>query len=228
MPNKNYFHSGETNPFSFFRIPRALMSDEKYHGLSTDAKLLYGLMLDRMCLSIQNNWLDDQGKVFIYFTLEEVQDILACGHNKAVHIMSELEEYDLIERHRQGQGKPAKIYVKAVITENSEQTDKMDGIQEARSADIRRSKKSTRALPDCKRLDFPDGDGNYTKKNYTDLSKINPSINREESPPTSEQAIETTQSPKGHTTQGSAAISGAVLASMSFGSTNDPCYHAVV
>lgn len=76
MPNKNYFHSGETNPFSFFRIPRALMSDEKYHGLSTDAKLLYGLMLDRMCLSIQNNWLDDQGKVFIYFTLEEVQDIL--------------------------------------------------------------------------------------------------------------------------------------------------------
>lgn len=120
MPNDNYFHSGETTPFSFFRIPRALMSDEKYRGLSTDAKLLYGLMLDRMGLSIQNNWLDGQDNVFIYFTLEEVQEVLACGHNKAVRLMSELEGCALIERHKQGQGRPAKIYVKAINTKNSE------------------------------------------------------------------------------------------------------------
>lgn len=216
MPNKNYFHSVETNPFSFFRIPRALMSDEKYHGLSTDAKLLYGLMLDRMGLSIQNRWLDEQDRAFIYFTLEEAQGVLVCGHNKAVRIMSELEEYSLIERHRQGQGKPAKIYVKTISTENMEQDDKAVNSQPSQTADLLESEKSTCTLPDCKCLDFPERDGNYTNKNYTDLSEINPSINREESPPTSEQTIETTQSPKGHATQSSAAHSGAALASMSF------------
>lgn len=217
MPNKNYFHSVETNPFSFFRIPRALMSDEKYHGLSTDAKLLYGLMLDRMGLSIQNGWLDGQDRVFIYFTLEEAQGVLACGHNKAVRIMSELEEYSLIERHRQGQGKPAKIYVKTISTENMEQDDKaVNSSQPSQTADLLESEKSTCTLPDCKCLDFPKRDGNYTKKNYTDLSKINLSINQEEVTPTSGQAIEPAQPPKRYTSQDSAAISGAVLASMSF------------
>lgn len=73
----------------------------------------------------------------------------------------------------------------------------MDGVQEARSADIRRSKKSTCTLPDCKCLDFPERDGNYTKKNYTDLSKINPSINQEKRHLTSGRAIETCNRQRG-------------------------------
>lgn len=216
MSKDNYFHNGDAHQFSFFRIPRALMADEKYCGLSTDAKLLYGLMLDRMGLSIQNGWLDEQDRAFIYFTLEEAQGVLSCGHNKAVRIMSELEEYSLIERHRQGQGKPAKIYVKTISTENTEQDDETVDSQPSQVADLLESEKSTCTLPDCKYLDFPERYRNYTKKNYTDLSKINLSINQEEAPPTSGQAIETPQPLKRCTTQDSAAISGAVLASMSF------------
>lgn len=216
MSKDNYLHNDDANQFSFFRIPRALMADEKYCGLSTDAKLLYGLMLDRMGLSLQNRWLDEQDRAFIYFTLEEAQGVLACGHNKAVRIMSELEEYFLIERHRQGQGKPAKIYVKTISNENTEQDDEAVNSQPPQTADLLESEKSTCTLPDCKCLDFPERDGNYTKKNYTDLSKINPSINQEEVTSTSGQAIESAQSPKMYTTQDSAAISGAVLASMSF------------
>ena len=216
MSKDNYFRNDDANQFSFFRIPRALMADEKYCGLSTDAKLLYGLMLDRMGLSIQNRWLDEQDRAFIYFTLEEAQGVLVCGHNKAVRIMSELEEYSLIERHRQGQGKPAKIYVKTISTENMEQDDKAVNSQPSQTADLLESEKSTCTLPDCKCLDFPKRDGNYTKKNYTDLRKINLSINQEEVTPTSGQAIEPAQPPKRYTSQDSTAISGAVLASMSF------------
>ena len=73
MPKFKYFHSDEAERFSFFRIPRALIKDERFHGLSTEAKLLYGLMLDRVGLSLRNGWLDEDNRVFIFYTLQEVQ-----------------------------------------------------------------------------------------------------------------------------------------------------------
>ena len=96
--NLNYIYSRETEDFGFFRIPRALVKDERFRNLSTDSKLLYGLMLDRMGLSLQNGWQDTEGRAFIYFTLEEIQTTLSCGHNKAVRLLAELEQYTLIER----------------------------------------------------------------------------------------------------------------------------------
>lgn len=110
-----YFHGHEAEQYSFYRIPKQLISDSRFRNVSTDAKLLYGLMLDRMGLSMKNGWLDEQGRVYIFFVLDEIQDLLQCGHEKAVKLLAELDSekgIGLIERVKQGQGKPTIIYVK--------------------------------------------------------------------------------------------------------------------
>ena len=91
------------------------MTSEHFRKLSTDAKLLYGLMLDRMSLSMKNHWLDDQGRVYIFFPVEEVMQMLHCKSEKATKLLAELDSkkgIGLIERVRQGQGKPSIIYIK--------------------------------------------------------------------------------------------------------------------
>lgn len=110
-----YFYGQEAEQYSFYRIPKQLISDSRFRNVSTDAKLLYGLMLDRMGLSLKNGWLDEQGRVYIFFVLDEIQDLLQCGHEKAVKLLAELDSekgIGLIERIKQGQGKPTIIYVK--------------------------------------------------------------------------------------------------------------------
>jgi hypothetical protein len=114
----SYYFGDEADTYSFYRIPKALFSDPGFAGVSCEAKVLYGLMLDRMSLSIKNNWLDKQNRVFIYFTLEDAMECLNCGHDKGVKLMAELDAakgIGLIERVKQGLGKPCKIYVKNFI-----------------------------------------------------------------------------------------------------------------
>ena len=112
----DYFYGDEADQFSFYRVPKVLFNRTYYKGLGIEAKVLYGLMLDRMSLSLRNGWLDDQGRVYIYFTLEDAIDLIGCGHNKMVRIFKELETIGLIERKKQGLGKPAIIYVKNFIS----------------------------------------------------------------------------------------------------------------
>ena len=110
-----YYHGYEGEQFSFYRIPKLLMTSEHFRKLSTDAKVLYGLMLDRMSLSMKNHWLDDQGRVYIFFPVEEVMQILHCKSEKATKLLAELDSkkgIGLIERVRQGQGKQSIIYIK--------------------------------------------------------------------------------------------------------------------
>ena len=117
MPD--YFYGPQAEQFAFYRIPKALFADPAYRGISTDAKVLYGLLLDRMSLSARNDWLDGQGRVYIVFTVEEIMESLACGNKKAVGLLRELDEKaGLIERKRQGLGKPNLIYVKNFIEGN--------------------------------------------------------------------------------------------------------------
>ncbi len=221
MSNSEYFCGTEAERFSFFRIPRALVKDARFRDLSTDAKLLYGLMLDRMSLSRRSGWLDEQNRVFIYFTLEEIQEVLACGHNKATRLLVELEKYALIERVRQGQGKPAKIYIKNFIVPESNEP------ETSPEADIKTSENPTSVLPVFSPLDCPKGAGIYTDKNDTEFSYIHLSINPKEQQPTSTRVGSTspclqpcqTSAPLPHS-----AACGAVRASMSFGSTNDTCW----
>ena len=95
----------------FFRIPKAILTNEKYVGLSEGAMLLYGILLDRRSLSERNDWRDKKGDVFVYCTLEMIQMTLRCAHQKATKLLMELEEVGLIRRKKQGLGRPAKIYV---------------------------------------------------------------------------------------------------------------------
>ena len=110
-----YFYGHEAEQYAFYRIPKVLISDPRFRNVSTDAKLLYGLMLDRMSLSVKNGWLDNHGRVYIFFVLDEIQELLQCGHEKAVKLLAELDSdrgIGLIERVKRGQGKPTIIYVK--------------------------------------------------------------------------------------------------------------------
>ena len=115
----DYFYGDESEQFSYYRLPRLLVTGQRFKNLSTDAKLLYGLLLDRMSLSAKHGWYDEQGRVYIYYTLEEIQADMNCGHEMAVKLLAELDTskgFGLIERVKQGQGRPTKIYVKRFTT----------------------------------------------------------------------------------------------------------------
>ena len=108
----DYFYGQSGEMFSYFRVPKILFRDIKFKDLSTDAKTLYGILLDRMSLSVKNGWLDEQGRVYIIFPVQAVMDALGCADNKATKLFRELEQCGLVERKRRGLGKPNLIYVK--------------------------------------------------------------------------------------------------------------------
>ena len=115
----DYFYGQAGELFSFYRIPKALFQEPRFQSLSTDAKTLYGILLDRMSLSVKNGWLDEQNRVFIIFTIEDVKRALCCADNKATKLLRELEKFGLIERKRRGLGKPSLVYVKNFSAESS-------------------------------------------------------------------------------------------------------------
>lgn len=117
-----YFYGRAAEQYAFYRIPKLLFSDERFEALSTDAKLLYGMLIDRMELSMKNGWTDKDGRVFIYFTLEDARERLKCGTEKIVKLFAELDSekgIGLIECVRQGLGKPNIIYVKNFMNDTS-------------------------------------------------------------------------------------------------------------
>ena len=118
----DYFYGQAGGLFSFFRIPKALFQEQQFQDLSTDAKTLYGILLDRMSLSVKNEWFDKKGRVFIIFTIEDVKSTLRCADNKATRLLRELEGFGLIERKRRGQGKPCLVYVKNFSAESSKES----------------------------------------------------------------------------------------------------------
>ena len=118
----DYFYGQAGELFSFYRIPKALFQEQRFQNLSTDAKTLYGILLDRMSLSVKNGWLDEQNRVFIIFTIEDVKRALCCADNKATRLLRELEKFGLIERKRRGQGKPCLVYVKNFSAESSKES----------------------------------------------------------------------------------------------------------
>ena len=148
-----YFHDYESEQFAFYRIPKVLFTDEYFRNLSSDAKVLYGLMLDRMALSIRNNWVDNEGKVYIIFTLEQVMEYMNCGKDKGVKILAELDTdkgIGLIERVKRGLGKPTIIYVKSFVYRKEKVLDSAEN--DNRSQEVGKT------------------DPNNTNYNYTDIS----------------------------------------------------------
>ncbi|MCD8190377.1 MAG: replication initiator protein A [Clostridiales bacterium] len=123
VPVFPYHYGQEADLYQFYRVPKVLFTEPVFKRLSTDAKILYGLLLDRMQLSIRNGWIDEDGRVFIYYTVESIMEALACGNKKAGQLLTELDDQKgigLISRKRQGLGKPDKIFVrKCVLPEMS-------------------------------------------------------------------------------------------------------------
>ncbi len=122
----NYYYGKEAEQFSFFRIPKLLFTDPIFTKLSSDAKVLYGILLDRMNLSMKNGWLDEENKVYIIFTIEEIAEIMCCATQKATKILQELDDkkgIGLVEKKRLGLGKPNILYVKNfILQEEKEKT----------------------------------------------------------------------------------------------------------
>lgn len=114
-PPLPYYYGTESEQYTFYRIPKLLFTDARFSSISSDAKILYGSLIDRMALSVKNQWLDKYGRIYIIFSIEEAKELLNCGTEKSIKIFNELDVrkgVGLIERVRQGQGKPSIIYLK--------------------------------------------------------------------------------------------------------------------
>lgn len=139
-----YFYGNEAEQFTFYRIPKILVTSPTFKRVSDSAKLLYGLMLDRMGLSIRNGWVDDENRAYIFFTTNDVMEQMCCGTEKATKLLAELDAekgIGLIERKKQGQGKPAIIYLKKFyISENNDRDLRLLKIE---IQDFRKSKVQT-------------------------------------------------------------------------------------
>lgn len=179
----DYFYGDEAEQFSYFRIPRLLITSPRFNGISVEAKLLYGLLLDRMGLSYKKGWLEEDGRVYIYYTIEEIAEDLNCKRDKAMKLLAELDVDNgigLVLKKRQGQGKPSKLYVKRFTSR--ENTEKSAGTDFKKSAgtDFKKS-----AETDLKKSADNDPkksagtDCSYNNINYPDSiypESVNPSI----------------------------------------------------
>ena len=203
----DYYYGVEAEQFSFYRVPRLLIKDERFKGLSSDAKLLYGLMLDRMALSMKNGWLDDENRAYIIYTIENIREDLGCSKEKAVKVLAELDTgkgIGLVEKIRRGLGKPDIIYVKNFVISDGgrKEPSNTDVSKEVGKTDFKRSEKPTSRsqesrLQEVEETDFSrsenltsrgrenqlqevgESDPNYTNYNYTNMSYTNP-INQSE------------------------------------------------
>ena len=177
----DYFYGDESKEFSYFRIPRLLISHARFKNVSVEAKLLYGLLLDRMGLSSEHGWYDEDGRVFIYYTVEEIADDLCCGRDKAMKLLAELDRVKgagLIERVRQGQGKPTKIYVKRFTTRElpPKKEEPPAPISEVEILDVQKSEIPTSRSLENRLPEVGNSDPSYIDYNYPDLSYPDPSI----------------------------------------------------
>lgn len=199
----DYYYGIEAEQFSFYRVPRLLIKDERFKKLSSDAKLLYGLMLDRMSLSMKNEWFDDENRAYIIYTIDSIMEDLGCAKEKAVKVLAELDSVKgigLVEKVRRGLGKPDIIYVKnfASITEQMDEkepanADKITEVgksnfkksenrtsgsqktepQEVRKSNFRKSENQTSGSSEIKPQEVGESNPNYTNYNQTYMNQTN-------------------------------------------------------
>ena len=150
----DYYYGVEAEQFTFVRVPKVLFTDkEHFGGLSNEAKLLYGLLLERMSLSRKNNWIDKHNRVYIIFPVEEIEESLNVGHEKALNLLKELDDQSgigLVRKKRRGLGLPSILYVKKFIVKGEKSTDYIptsrsteNEFQEVRKSDFCKSEKQT-------------------------------------------------------------------------------------
>ena len=162
----DYFYEDQSQQFAFYRIPKVLFTDDRFQGISTEGKVLYGLLLDRVSLSRENGWIDTEGRVYIIFTLTSIRQAMSCAEKSAIKYLQELEEFGLIERIKQGLGKPALIYVKNFI--------------EQQNLQVRTSNSYSSGTVKVTGQDQQLLQPNYTNNNHTDFNNTNLILSDEE------------------------------------------------
>lgn len=174
----SYFYGKEADQYSFYKIPKLLFTDEYFKKLSVESKVLYGLMLDRMSLSMKNQWLDDEGRAYIYYSLEDIMDALGCSNKKAISIMKELDAdsgIGLIEKKRQGQGKPTMIYLKQFMIQDVQKcrnytSEEKSAVSEVKNLHILKCKNDTSRSEENTCLEVKKLHTNKNNINNTELS----------------------------------------------------------
>ena len=161
----DYFYGAQAEQFSFYRVPKVLFTREQFKQLSAEAKILYGIMLDKLNLSVKNKWVDEKGRVYIIYTIEQIMEDMNCADQKATKLLDELEKKcGLIERKRQGLGKPNLIFVKNFIT----------GVESSMMAQIQNRENHDSGAVNITTADYPKSRGINTNHNNTENSDINP------------------------------------------------------
>ena len=161
----DYFYGAQAEQFSFYRVPKVLFTREQFKQLSAEAKILYGIMLDKLDLSVKNKWGDEKGRVYIIYTIEQIMEDMNCADQKATKLLDELEKKcGLIERKRQGLGKPNLIFVKNFIT----------GVESSMMAQIQNRENHDSGAVNITTVDYPKSRGINTNHNNTENSDINP------------------------------------------------------
>ena len=161
----DYFYGAQAEQFSFYRVPKVLFTKEQFKQMSAEAKILYGIMLDKLDLSVKNKWGDEKGRVYIIYTIEQIMEDMNCADQKATKLLDELEKKcGLIERKRQGLGKPNLIFVKNFIT----------GVESSMMAQIQNRENHDSGAVNITTADYPKSRGINTNHNNTENSDINP------------------------------------------------------
>ena len=177
----DYYYGAESEQFSFVRVPRVLFTDkEHFDNLSNEAKLMYGLLLERMSLSSKNNQIDKHNRVYIIFPVEEIEESLDVGHEKALNLLKELDDQSgigLVKKKRRGLGLPSILYVKNFIVKGEQNTDRVptsrsteNEFQEFVNTDFKKSENQTSENPKNRLLEVRKSDSNNIDINNTDMS----------------------------------------------------------
>lgn len=133
--NFNFLSADGIDKFTFYRMPKLLFVDDYFSSISCEAKVLYGLLLDRATLSKSNNWIDELGRVYVFFKQTEAMEMLNIKKNKVIAIFKELEEIGLLIRKKQGQGKPTRLYVLDFSKHNDEENTETSTLEEQTSVE---------------------------------------------------------------------------------------------
>ena len=176
----NYYYGSEADQFSFVRIPKAMLTEEMFSPLSLQAKVLYGVLLDRMCLSMRNGWLDKENKVYIIYQIAEIQDDLGFTKKKAMDYLNELEKFGLVEKKRRGLGLPSILYIKSFLVEkgkkkNMNAEDNKEEYDEngtSRSSDLGTSEQDEIEIQNENNIDLEKNDAISTVKGTENSVKI--------------------------------------------------------
>lgn len=197
-----YYYGTQADQFNFIRVPKLLMHDVAFTELSVDAKMLYGLLLDRMNLSMKNGWFDDENRVYIIYQITEIMDDMNMARGTAVKYLNELEKFGLVEKKKRGLGLPNIIYVKSFLTQRDcrnlegETEPKKDEnmaetpintqksknctsrssnirLQEVQNLDFKDSKNCTSGSSEIRFQEVQDLDPNNTNKSNTNINNNN-------------------------------------------------------